>query len=439
MASGMGTADDEMNRREELRQKRLERMSDKAQAVGGTSSDDQGEVSTADASADDMLTKYEQENEDVVMKTETKKLKSPRFGDAPAYNLTDLDLETLKEQAFSELSLGKAEKQAAGALVEYAGEGLTQGELSEKSGVSRTTISRTKRSLTTSTDPGEKKKEVLRYARENPDITIGAVATEFGMSYSNVKTILSQYRHERIECEVEIPDEQDETKDTAGDDDDWGEFNGKKVDEQNNESNESDAVQKDEGEEDTTYKYDPKQKSKKQTRGGQSLKTVRDQTHLISLIREFDRRIRALENSGVNVSVPNETKGRISSLESQLNGVQSVVDRIENQQSNLERFVENEMDTSSDLDSMEEDVEDLKEQLQYMTEEMDLEWENTELGQRVDRIESSLSSHKQAIENLRQKDSNGSTGFSTEEKREVIVALAKNGHGDLIDRVLDEF
>jgi len=77
--------------------------------------------------------------------------------------------------------------------------------------------------------------------------------------------------------------------------------------------------------------------------------------------------------------------------------------------------------------------------LQNITETLDLEWEDTKLGQRVDRIEDSLSSHKQAIEDLREADTGSSTDFSTEEKRKVIVALAENGQDDLIDRVLDEF
>lgn len=439
MGSGMGAPDDEMNRRAELQQRRLEQMSTDVPAVGGSSPDANGEVSTA-GSAEDMLAQYAETNEETTMTKEKQKLKSPRYSDVPAYSLEALDTDTLKDEVFPALDFSEAERQAAGALVEYAEADMSQADIAEKAGVSGTTVSRTKRSLTTSRNPSKDKREILRYARENPDASVSEIADYGDAASSNVKAMLREFRHARIVCEVEVPEEPDEDESTGGETTETQEQDDSDGDDTDDESDESDAVQKDlEGDDEVTYKYDPKDKSKKQTRGGQSLKKVRDQSHLISLFRELDRRVRELEDSGVEVDVSGSVKGRLTSLENQVEGVQSVVDRIENQQSNLERFVENEMDSSSDLEGIEDDVEDLKEQLQNITETMDLEWEDTKLGQRVDRIEDSLSSHKQAIEDLREADTGSSTDFSTEEKRKVIVALAENGQDDLIDRVLDEF
>ncbi|AGM11641.1 hypothetical protein HCTV5_31 [Halovirus HCTV-5] len=439
MGSGMGAPDDEMNRRAELQQRRLEQMSTDVPAVGGSSPDANGEVSTA-GSAEDMLAQYAETNEETTMTKEKQKLKSPRYSDVPAYSLEALDTDTLKDEVFPALDFSEAERQAAGALVEYAEADMSQADIAEKAGVSGTTVSRTKRSLTTSRNPSKDKREILRYARENPDASVSEIADYGDTASSNVKAMLREFRHARIVCEVEVPEETDEDESTGGETTETQEQDDSDGDDTDDESDESDAVQKDlEGDDEVTYKYDPKDKTKKQTRGGQSLKKVRDQSHLISLFRELDRRVRELEDSGVEVDVSEPVKGRLTSLENQVEGVQSVVDRIENQQSNLERFVENEMDTSSDLDGIEQDVEDLKEQLQNITDTMDLEWSDTKLGQRVDRIEESLSSHKQAIEDLREGDTGSSTDFSTEEKRKVIVALAENGQDDLIDRVLDEF
>lgn len=438
MGSGMGAPDDEMNRRAERQQQRIQEMSMQAPAVGGSNPDANGEVSTADESAEDMLARYAEANEEVTMTKEKQKLKSPRYSDVPAYTLEALDTDTLKDEVFPALNFSAAEKEAAGALVRNPD--LSNKDVAAKCSTSSKTVGRVRRILETRKKPTEKQRKILRHARENPDANMSQISDHFNTSGSMVKLYLRTYRHERIVCEVEVPEEPDEDESTGGETTETQEQDDSDGDDTDDESDESDAVQKDlEGDDEVTYKYDPKDKSKKQTRGGQSLKKVRDQSHLISLFRELDRRVRELEDSGVEVDVSGSVKGRLTSLENQVEGVQSVVDRIENQQSNLERFVENEMDSSSDLDSIEEDVEDLKEQLQNITETMDLEWEDTKLGQRVDRIEDSLSSHKQAIEDLREADTGSSTDFSTEEKRKVIVALAENGQDDLIDRVLDEF
>lgn len=439
MGSGMGAPDDEMNRRQKRQQQRLQSMSTTAPAVGGSSPDNDGTVSTADTNAEDMLRQYTNGKE-VTMTKEKQKLKSPRYSEVPSYTLEALDTETLKNEVFPKLDFSEAERQAAGALVKYAGQGLSQADIAEKAGVSGTTISRTKRSIVTSRNPSKDKREILRYARENPDASNSEIADKFGTASSNVKAMLREYRHARIVCEVEVPEQQDDDEETGGEttvDDEQDDSGG---DDDDGQSDEADAVQKDlEGDDEVTYKYDPKDKSKKQTRGGQSLKRVKDKSHLISLFRELDRRLREVEDSGVEADVPSAFKGRVSSIENQLEGVQSVVDRIENQQSNLERYVEDELDTSSDFEALEQDVQDLKEQCQGIVEATEQEWENTTLGQRVDRIEDSLSSHKEAIQDLRESGTGGGTSFSTEEKRKVIVALAENGQDELIDRVLDEF
>ncbi|AGC34397.1 HTH domain-containing protein [Haloarcula virus HVTV-2] len=438
MASGMGNADDEMNRRALRQQERLNQMSTQSPAVGRSSPDDDGEVSTTDTDAAAMLEHYNSNGEGSMTK-EKKKLKSPRYSDVPSYTLEALDTDTLKDDVFPALDFSEAERQAAGALVRYADQDLTQAEVAEKAGVSSTTISRTRRSLTTSRNPDEDKREILRYARENPDASNSEIADKFGTASSNVKAMLREYRHARIVCEVEVEETTDDDESTTGETTGDDEQDVSDGDDDDTQSDEADAVQKDlSGDGDVTYKYDPKDKSKKQTRGGQSLKSVRDQSHLISLFRELDRRLREVENNGVEADVPSAFKGRVSSLESQLEGVQSVVDRIENQQSNLERFVEDELDTSSDFEALEQDVQDLKEQCQGIVEATEQDWEETTLGQRVDRIEESLSSHKEAIQDLRE-SGGGGTSFSTEEKRKVIVALAENGQDELIDRVLDEF
>jgi len=169
---------------------------------------------------------------------------------------------------------------------------------------------------------------------------------------------------------------------------------------------------------------------------------VKDRSDLEGALRDLDERLSAIEDADVpEPEVPQSIKGRLVSLENRLEGVQSVTNRIENQQTNLERFVEEELNTSNDFEEVEETVQDLKEQLQNITETMDLEWEDTKLGQRVDRIEDSLSSHKEAIQELREREpaAGVSSDFSTEEKRKIIVSLAENGQDELIDRVLDEF
>jgi hypothetical protein len=438
MGSGMGTPDDEMNRRAERQQQRIREMSTQSPVVGGSNPDADGEVSTTDGSTEDMLAQYAEANGEVIMTKEKQKLKSPRYSDVPAYTLEELDTDTLKDEVFLRLNFSAAEKEAAGALIRSPG--LSNKKVAAKCSTSNKTVGRIRRVLETRKNPTERQREILRYARENPDANMSQISQHFNTSGSMVKMYLRTFRHERVVCEVEVPEETDEDESTGGETTETQEQDDSDGDGTDDESDESDAVQKDlEDKDEVTYKYDPKEKSKKQTRGGQSLKKVRDQSHLISLFRELDRRVRELEDSGVEVDVSSEVKGRVTSLENQVEGVQSVVDRIEDQQSNLERFVEDEMDTSSDLDDIEEEVEDLKEQLQNITEAVEVEWAETKLGQRVDRIEESLSSHKQAIQDLREADTGSSTDFSTEEKREVIVALAENGQDDLIDRVLDEF
>lgn len=384
------------------------------------------------------------------MTKEKQKLKSPRYSDVPAYTLEALDTDTLKDEVFPDLDFSEAERQAAGALVKYAGSDMSQADIAEKAGVSGTTVSRTKRSLTTSRNPSKDKREILRYARENPDATFGEIADYGNTASSNVKAMLREFRHARIVCEVEVPEETDEDESTGGETTGTQEQDDSGGDDNDDESTQADAVQKDlEGDDEVTYKYDPKDKSKKQTRGGQSLKKVRDQSHLISLFRELDRRLRELEDSGVEAEIPGSFKGRVASMENQLEGVQSVVDRIENQQSNLERFVEQELEEVAnevstppglnDLDGAVRDLEEDVEELQKKVSEGSWGVEENSLEGKVDRIEESLSSHKEAIQELREAETGSSTDFSTEEKRKVIVALAENGQDDLIDRVLDEF
>lgn len=448
MGSGMGAPDDEMNRRQELQQRRIAQM-DEGTAVAGSSPDCDGDVSTADASADEMLAQYKQDNGDTTMTKEKKKLKSPRYSDVPAYTLEVLDMDTLRDEVFQALDFNESERQAAGAIAKNDVSDMTQAEIADLAGVSASTVGNTIQKLETRKNPTSNQRETLKFARENPEMSVTEIARELDMKTTNVKRTLIPYRHERIVCEVEVPEQQDD-EETQGEttvDDEQDDSGGDDGDAQ---SDEADAVQKDlEDDDEVTYKYDPKDKSKKQTRGGQSLKKVRDQSHLISLFRELDRRLRELEDSGVETDVPSSFKGRVSSLESQLEGMQSVVDRIENQQSNLERFVEqeleevaNEVSTPPGLNDLEGDVRDLEEDvedLQATVSEGAWGAEELSLESKVERIEESLSSHKEAIQELREKDTGGSTSLSTEEKRKIVVALAENGQDDLSDRVLEEF
>lgn len=441
----MGAPDDEMNRREELRDKRLKEMSEQ-NVVGGSNPDSGGEVSTAVVSTEAMLEQHGADTkniEDMNTKTETQKRSPEKYADVPAYDPEDLDNDTLRTEVFPKLDFTDAEKQAAGAIVEYAGEDLTNSELAEKAGVSATTISRTGRMLRTSSDPNNGQLEAIKLAVENPELSANEISNNLGLARTNVITALREYRHHEVEVEVEVPVDEEtggETQETntQGDDNDETE---------DNESTDADAVEKDlNGDEDVEYKYDPKDKSKKQTRGGQSLKKVSDQKHLVSLFRELDRRVRELEDSGAEVDVPDAIKGRISSLESQVDATQSVLDRVENQQANLERFVEDEMDTDSDFTEIREDLEAIRD-MAFPEDADEEQFQKTSLGQhllqiadRVDRIEDSLTSHKEALQALRDSDGGetSTSEFSTEEKRRMVVALAENGENELIDRVLDD-
>jgi len=422
MSNGMGSQDDEMTRREQLRTEQLREATENA-AVAGSSPDESQNATCTDADTEQMLAAYKQVNDDdQTMTKEKQKLKSPRYSDVPAYSLQELDTETLKDEVFDVLEFSESEKQAAGALVNYAGENMTQAEIAGKSNVSSTTISRVKRSLVTQTNPTKNQRETLRYARENPDASSYEVAeaTDSGMSLT--KTSMRAFRNERIVCEVEVDDTPDETQETQEQTTVDDEQDVSEEEEQDDESDLSDAVKRDlAGDDDVTYKYDT-DSSKPKTLGGKELTSnaIDGVDDLLNILREQERRLQEVESRDPE-QVPKVLKGRIASLETRVEGVQSVADRIEDQQAQVERFVE--------------------EQYQGITDSAGLEWEETSLGQRVERIEDALETHKDAIDALRERVSSGddaSSSFVAEEKKDLIVVLAEQGRDDLIERVIEE-
>lgn len=447
MGSGMGASDDVLNRREALRERKRQQQSD-SRTVAGSSPDDDGELRTTDCDAADMLAQYTGSQQEKNMTKD--KIKSPRYGDVPAYTLEALDTETLKDDVFPALDFSSAEKEAAGALINNPD--ASMGEVAEKCSASKKTVGRVRRVLETRQDPTDKQTRMLKYARENPDASMSEISEHFKTSGSMAKVYTRTFRHERIE--VDVPDDEETQGETTVDDeqDDSG------TDDEEPES----VVEKDLNGEGVTHKYSTDgtkganassngstaaasssaSASTATTQGTTGPYTVSDRSDLESALRDLDERLSAIEDADApEPEVPQSVKGRLVSLENRLEGVQSVTNRIENQQSNLERFVEDELNTSNDFEALEDTVDDLKEQLQNITDTMELEWEETTLGQRVDRIENSLASHKEALQELREREpaAGVSTDFSTEEKRKIIVSLAENGQDELIDRVLDEF
>jgi hypothetical protein len=93
---------------------------------------------------------------------------------------------------------------------------------------------------------------------------------------------------------------------------------------------------------------------------------------------------------------------------------------MENKQSDLERYIHEELDNEGGED----------------------EGARRRLGShsdRLDSIEESLKTHKEALQDLRQSSSSsGSSSFTTEEKREIIVTLAQEGKDELLDKVIEE-
>ncbi|AGM11893.1 hypothetical protein DNAM5_30 [Haloarcula californiae tailed virus 1] len=420
MGSGMGAPDEEMNRRQVLQKRRIDQMAD-GTAVGGSSPDGDGKVSTSDASADEMLAHYKGNKDDTTMTKEKQKLKSPRYSDVPAYTLETLDMDTLRDEVFQALDFNESERQAAGAIAKNDVSDMTQAQIADLAGVSASTVGNTIQKLETRKNPTSNQREILKFARENPDLTPTEIGNELDKKTTNVKRALIPYRHERIVCEVEVDDTTEETQETTDEtkDDDGQDVSHR--DDKGEESDVSDAVEKDLAGGDVTYKYDT-DSSKPETRGGKELtkSAITGVTDLLDIFREQERRLQEVEARDPE-QVPQSLNGRVASLETQVEGVQSVADRIENQQLELERHVE-----------------DLQEQCEDVADAADLDLEDTTLGQKVERIQDSLSSHKRAIEDLRESDTDGSTSFSTEEKRKVIVSLAQNGEDDLIDRVLEE-
>jgi len=389
MGSGMGASDDVLNRRQELRAQRRQQRENE-QTVGGSSPDDDGQVRTTDCDAAAMLEQYTNGKQNRKMTKD--KIKSPRYGDVPAYTLEALDTETLKDEVFPALDFSSAEKEAAGALIRNPDASLK--DVAAKCSTSKKTVGRVRRFLETRQDPTEKQTAMLKYARENPSASFNEVSDHFKTSGSMAKLYARTYRHERIE--VDVPDDEETQGETTVDDeqDDSG------TDEQEPES----VVEKDLNGEGVTHKYSTDgtkgtnassngstaaasssaSASTATTQGTAGPYTVSDRSDLESALRDLDERLSAIEDADApEPEVPQSVKGRLVSLENRLEGVQSV----------------------------------------------------------TNRIEDSLSSHKEAIQELREREPAGglSTDFSTEEKRKIIVSLAENGQDELIDRVLDEF
>lgn len=428
----MGAPDDEMNRRQQLLDRQRQSMTTSPAVGGGRPAE--GTVSTVDASAEEMLAQF-QNNEDTTEHMTTKKKKSVRY-DAPLYTIESLDMDTLREDVFPALDFNDTQKQVAGAVVQHPDE--SQSDIAGRVGTSKTPVSRIQGILEGRQDPNDTQREVLKIARENPDYTPGQVASEADSASSYVKYILRAYRHARVE--VDVPENEEtggETQVTDDQDTDDGQ-------DDDTQSDDADAVEKDlNGDEDVSYKYDTQSGGRRTTRGGVDLADLRDNRRmddLIEALQEFDARLCSIEDE--RLEIPDgieDLEERIGKIESRTKGVQTVVDRMEDQQANLERYVENELDTSTDFEQLEQDVEDLKEQCESIAETMDLEWEETTLGQRVDRIEESLSTHKEALQDLRDRDTSGGAfdDFTREERKEIIVTLAENDKDELLDKFLD--
>jgi cell division protein ZapA (FtsZ GTPase activity inhibitor) len=408
---GHGSPDDELNRREELQQRRLERLSE--DRVAGGSKPESGQIKT-NVSTEEMLSEYK--NKDTTQEMSTTKKKSPRYADVPAYNFEDLTKEQLREEVFEKLDLTDGQKQAAGALVTHAGRGLTQKTISQKSGVSTTAVSRTKAIIETRSDPNEKQLDILRVARENPDWGSWQVAQEAGSNSSYTRFVMQAYRHERIPVDVDEEETQGDTQETSEEE---------QEDTSQGEDEQTAETEREPGE--TTYKYSIDETGVKTDRG-KTLDEIKSKDHLLSILREFETRVQELEENGAEV--PKSLKGRISSLQTQLdelqdlhgkvNGIEKVVDRMENKQSDLERYIHEELDNEGGED----------------------EGARRRLGShsdRLDSIEESLKTHKEALQDLRQSSSSsGSSSFTTEEKREIIVTLAQEGKDELLDKVIEE-
>lgn len=417
-----------------------------ATVVGGSSPDDGGELRTeTPGTAAEMVEQFKQRQNggSQNMKKQEKK-KSVRYGGVSLYTRESLDMETLRDDVFPALEFTDGEKQAAGALVKHPDE--SQSDVAERCGQSTTTVSRVCGILEGRQDPNEKQEAILRYARENPDESFTGIGNEVGSSHSYVKFVLRAYRHVRVEVDVDDVDDEETQGETTLDDEqdisDGGDDEPESV-------SSDDVVSRDlSGDDSVTHKYSTDSSdggattasasaSTATAKGNGTAPSLKSKQDLQRILNDLEERIEDLEDE--EPEYPTEVKGRLVSLENRMEGVQSVVDRIENQQSNLERYVEDELDTSSDFEALEQDVQDLKEQCQGIVEATEQNWEETTLGQRVDRIEGSLSSHKEAIQELRERETGVSSEFSTEEKRKIIVALAQNGQDELIDRVLDEF
>lgn len=432
MGSGMGAPDDKMNRRQQLLDRKRQSMTDTPAVGGGRPAE--GTVSTVDANAAEMMAQFQNDKDKTVHMT-TKKKKSVRF-DAPFYTIESLDMDTLRDDVFPALDFNDTERQVAGALVNHPDE--TQERIAERTGKSSTTVSRVKAMLEGRTDPNDTQQSILKVARENPDHSYSQVATEADSATSYTKYILRAYRHARVE--VEVPEDEETGGETQVKDDqdiDDGQ-------DEDTQSDDADAVEKDlNGDEDVSYKYDTQSGGRRTTRGGVDLADLRDNRRmddLIEALQEFDARLCSIEDE--RLEIPDgieDLEERIGKIESRTKGVQTVVDRMEDQQANLERYVENELDTSTDFEQLEQDVEDLKEQCESIADTMDLDWEETTLGQRVDRIEESLSTHKEALQDLRDRDTSGGAfdDFTREERKEIIVTLAENDKDELLDKFLD--
>lgn len=423
----MGVSDGPVNRREALHEMKRQRQDDTA-VVDASSPDEKGEIRTTDHDADEMLAQYTGKKEEKTMKKD--KIKSQRYGDVPTYSLRELDTETLRDEVFPALDFSSAEKEAAAALIRNPTGSLA--EVAPKCSTSKKTVGRVRRIIETQRDPTERQLEVLKYLRENPDASFSDISNDLDYSGTMVKLYARSFRHERVE--IDVPDDAEMQGETT-------------VDEEEDQSGteEKDAesvVERDlNGDDEITHKYDTGKRKGSTEQDQSTTFTVKSRSDLEEVLTDLDERLTELEEQDIPTArVPNSTEERISALENRLKGVQSVTNRIENQQTNLERFVEEELETSEDLEELKDTVEDLEEQCQNMTETMDLEWDETTLGKRVERISESLASHKETLRELREREpADGvSSDFTTEEKRMIIVSLAENGQDELIDRVLDE-
>lgn len=413
MGNGMGAPDEEMNRREELHQERISALSSDS-TVGGSDPDTGGEMKEA-TTTEEMLENFGISTEDKTDMKQKEKI-SPRYGNVQKYSIEELDMETLRDEVFPALDMTESEKQAAGALVTHSGRGLTHSALAQKAGVSQSTVSRTKRAIEGKDDnPTDKQKSILRYARMNPDASLKELSKQSSYATSNVKMLLRAFRH--IPLKFVVSEEEE----------DWGDFdpNGDEDEqpheETKQESTETDAVEKDLNGEDVTYKYDTDGPKRKKTRGGIPIVNFGSQEEITEVLREFDQRLEDLEDSS-GTDVPDDVEERLTNIENRTKGVQSVIDRLDNQQATVESYVENQ-------------IEEIKEDLGQGIEEDVLENVTT----RLDRIENTLSNHKDRIKQLDVKSGSSLESLDAADKRRVIVALAENGNDELLENLLDSF